>query len=379
MGQRRANIDLLRVFAMYGIVLFHHFGVTVPNHFVELRNGFTEDSFFYDMINNIPGAVSKLSLLMDFCYGHFGNGGNFIFMLVTGYFLFGRRSTLEGRVRSVGRILYAIVFYGVVLTVINFAMLRAYHPIDGYEWFKPLFTLPNWLSGDNLWYLQAYGIFLLVILPVLKLFEDKLTKSRHASLCLLLAFLYFLAYATYLPNLFISRQLLYFTMCYYMGGYVARYGVKIGRRALLGALATYIVLYLLYEFYWRYSNAVMYAPNEYSYIPVMEPFACCLVYAVLCFLLFSGFQMRGGRLAKVLESISSSTVGIYIFHVYVLEFSFIIANSSWWHDWSQGGFFVFALLDSLLLMTVACLVDVLRKQSMRWLEARLLRPADEAA
>ena len=41
MGQRRANIDLLRVFAMFGIVMYHHFGMTVPNHFVELRNGFT--------------------------------------------------------------------------------------------------------------------------------------------------------------------------------------------------------------------------------------------------------------------------------------------------------------------------------------------------
>lgn len=90
--------------------------------------------------------------------------------------------------------------------------------------------------------------------------------------------------------------------------------------AMFGALAAYIALYLLYEFYWRYSNAVLYAPNECSYITVMEPLACCLVYAVLCFLLFSGFQMRNGRLAKVLESISSSTIGIYIFHLYVIDF-----------------------------------------------------------
>ena len=37
--------------------------------------------------------------------------------------------------------------------------------------YRPIFTLPNWLSSSNMWYLQAYGCFILVILPILKLFD----------------------------------------------------------------------------------------------------------------------------------------------------------------------------------------------------------------
>ena len=174
MAKRKANYDLLRIIAMLGIIMFHHFGSRTPNRFVELSSGFTNSTYFYDFINNVPGKVSSVSLLMDFCYGHLGNGGNLVFMLLTGYFLFGRKITFPKRVRSAGKVLYAILFYGIVLTLINAALLKFAYPFDCFKGYLPLFTLPNWLSGDNMWYLQAYGIFILVILPLLKLFEEKL-------------------------------------------------------------------------------------------------------------------------------------------------------------------------------------------------------------
>ena len=81
MAKRKANYDLLRIIAMLGIIMFHHFGSRTPNRFVELSSGFTNSTYFYDFINNVPGKVSSVSLLMDFCYGHLGNGGNLVFML----------------------------------------------------------------------------------------------------------------------------------------------------------------------------------------------------------------------------------------------------------------------------------------------------------
>lgn len=120
MEKRKSNFDLLRIFTMYGIILFHHFSNKTPAAFVELPPEFKSEHYFYDLINNIPGSVSKLSLVMDFCYGHLGHPGNLIFMTITGYFLFGRKVSFPKRVRIVANILYALLFHGIVLAVINF-------------------------------------------------------------------------------------------------------------------------------------------------------------------------------------------------------------------------------------------------------------------
>ena len=65
--KRKANLDLLRVAACFGIVMFHHFGSKAPNHFVTLTGGFDNGTYFYDFINNVSGSVAKTSVLMDFC------------------------------------------------------------------------------------------------------------------------------------------------------------------------------------------------------------------------------------------------------------------------------------------------------------------------
>ncbi len=299
--KRRANIDLLKVLAMLGIILFHHFATKIPNHFVELTEGFTNDSYFYDFINNIPGAVAKTSLLMDFCYGHFGNGCNLIFMTITGFFLFGREISFPDRVRKAGYVLYAILFHGIVLTLINYLLLKFFYPFSSYPSYHLLFTLPNWFSGENLWYLQAYGLFILLILPILKLFERKLTQTTHLCLALTLLFINFLAYSKYFPNIWFSQKMLDFTMCYYIGGYISKYDVQINLKKLVVLICIYLIAYFAYEYYWRYSCAIQYAPTSYSYIKVMQPFICCIIFALLNFLFFNSINTFSEKSSKILK------------------------------------------------------------------------------
>ena len=352
MPKRKASFDLLKILAMFGIILFHHFGNRIPNLFVQLTDGFTTETYFYDFINNVPGGVSKVSLVMDFCYGHFGDGGNFIFMLITGFFLFGKRITFPKRIRTVSSVLYAIFFYGIIFTFINFSLSR-------------IFTFPNWFSGENLWYLQAYGIFILLILPLLKLFEDKLTQKIHLCLSLALIFINFLAYSKYLPNIWISVRLVQFTMCYYIGGYFSKYKFKISNKKLFAFTIAYLVLYFTYEYYWRYICAKEYEPSSYSYISVMQPFLCCIIFSLLCFSIFNNINIHS---SKALVNISASTIGIYIFHYNFMEISFTIANKFWWKDWSRNGFFLFAIIDSILLFIIGVVIDKIRVWSYKKLE-----------
>lgn len=369
MSKRKTNFDLLRIFTMLGVILFHHFGTKMPNNFVRLTEGFSENTYFYDFINNAAsGTVSKLSLLMDFCYGHFGNGGNYIFMMITGYFLFGRKISFPKRIRTVGNILFALLYYGIILTVINFIVF-CHYPFSHAPSFRPLFTLPNWLGGANLWYVQAYGVFILVILPLLKLFEEKLTKQTHLCLAVALVFINFLAYQTYLPNLWISFQIMNFIMWYYIGGYISKYKVSVSGKKLLIMSAVYVVMYFAYEYYWRLSCSVMWEPSEYSYIDVMQPFICCLIYASLCFLIFNNINItfKGDKISGFLTAVSASTLGIYVFHYNMINITFLLGDTFWWHDWSRKGYFLFCIIDSIMLFVIGAVLDIGRRKGYKYL------------
>lgn len=362
--QRQSNFELLRIIAMFGIVLFHHFGNRTPNSFIVLQEGFKIDNYFYDIINNTTSQLSFRTLLLDYCYGHFGNGGNLIFMLLTGYFLYGKKLSLEKRVKSATEIIFLIMYGAIIMTVINAVSVKFYYPFAGCPSFKPTFDFPNWVSGSNLWYFQAYGVFILVVVPILKYFEPRIDRNTHKALIAMLVALCFFDYSNYLPNIWISKRILQFTMCYYIGGYVSKYPVKYSWKKLIISFIIYTLSYFVYEYYWRVRMRKMFAPPEYSYISVMQPFICCLIFALLLFLIFSKIHIN----SRIINHISSATPMIYLFHYNFVSYSYVIANTFWWKDWSIEGYCKFVLIDSLLLFALGYLIELLRKFLFSYLE-----------
>ena len=378
---RNASIDILRVLAMIGIIVFHHFGPKIANSFIQLPPGFTNESSYYDIINNASGYIQKTSLISDFCYAHFGYGCNYIFMLVTGFFLFGKHSSFQKRTNTAVKVVFALVFYGIVLTLISLAMLVIVRPQIDTMPTTPLLELPNWLSGSNMWYLQAYGVFILVVLPLLKLFEDKLTKEVHASICIGLVCIHLFNYRAFLPALPLADTIIFFIMCYYIGGYVRKYDLRLSLKQLILLLVLYSAAYLGYDYYWRYSNMILFSPHEYSYVKAMlpmQPFICTITFAFLCFSIATKIRIKPSeKLSKALGSLSSSTIGIYIFHMGIIHYAFIVANWLWWHDWSTKGFLCFVILDTLLLFIASYAIELLRKRLMNWLYSKFERPAQK--
>lgn len=343
--KRSSNFELLRIVAMLGIVMFHHFGVKYPNYFVELTGGFTLEDYFYDFITNTGAKVSILSVLLDFCYAHFGEGGNLIFMLLTGYYIFDKEYSFSRRINKAKDIFLTIVFYGFIFLFYYFAF------------FKTIFTLPQWLCGDNLWYLQCYGVFIIVILPLLKLIEPKLSKTMHLNISLGLVSLQFFAWNIYLPNFWISDQLLKFIMCYYIGGYIAKYKINPNWKKIIGLSISYLVFYFIYEYCWRYFNFTTREPNEYAFTSAGGAFIYCLIYAVLMLLIFQKITFQ----SNIINIVSSTTIGVYTFHYVIMEYNYTIANQYWWHDWSLLGYCKFVVIDTFLLFIIALLLDLLRQ------------------
>lgn len=246
------------------------------------------------------------------------------------------------------------------------------YPFSADESFRPIFNLPNWFSGDNLWYLQMYGIFILVVLPILKLFEDKLTQKVHLCLILALFFPNFLGFILHLPGIWLFNKIEHIIMCYYLGGYVSKYKVRISMWKLLAAFAAYLVFYFVFDYIWRYSCAVTYQPLQYSFTDVMQPTICVVTYSFLVFMIAVNIAGPSGFMSKALESLSSSTIGIYIFHSEFLSISFILAETFWWKDWSQKGYFLFILINSFFLLLAGHLIDIFRRLSYEKIEAALV-------
>ncbi|MCQ2519893.1 MAG: acyltransferase [Lachnospiraceae bacterium] len=350
---RKSNIELLRIVAMFGIVIFHHFGTKMPNGMVALSEGFGKDSYFYDFVNNSTAGLDIKTLIFDFLFGHLGNGGNLIFMLITGYFLFGREFGIEKRVKAAKKVLCITLFWGVVLAIVYGILAGFFYPMEGLPSYKPSFNLFSWLCDTNTWYLQAYGVFILLILPILKYFESKIDKKKHWAIIVMLVALCFFDYASFLPNIWISIYLLEFTLCYYIGGYIAKYPNDISLWKLFAMFFGYMALYFVYEFAWRSSMRKMYEPHQYSYVSVMQPFICCLIYAVLLFMIFEKMNFK----SKVINRIAKATPGIYLFHFNLINTVYVIANTFWWKDWSLGGFCKFILIDAVLLFAAGLLID----------------------
>lgn len=355
--QRQSNVELLRILAMLGIIIFHHFGKTIFCLFYSLPKGFTESSYFYDVINNSTTSLEFKSLLLDFCYSHFGDGGNLIFMLITGYFLFGKKINFEKRVKQVIKIIFIIVFWGCVLTVITGLVVKFFYPFGGITGFKPKFNFPNWISGQSMWYFQAYCIFILIVVPILKYFEPQIDKKRHMLLIVTLITILFSDYQSYLPNIWLSTRIIQFLLGYYIGGYVKTYGVRFKLKKLIFVLFMYIVFFFLYDYYWRRSMRKMYSPYSYSYVDVANSHIYTLIFAVLVFLIFLSFNFS----SPIINHISKSTPGIYVFHYNIISICFAFVDTYFWNHWSLKGFLIFVVIDSIVLFFVGYIIDLVRQ------------------
>ena len=202
--------------------------------------------------------------------------------------------------------------------------------------------------------------------------RDFSTKEKLLILVLALVFINFLSIRKYLRDIWLSTMMEHFIMGYYLGGYVSKYKPRIRTGKLLLAALIYLAAYFTYEYSWRYSCMVAYKqPLQYSYVSVMQPFVCVVIYTFLLFMITVNCKGPSGIFSKILGSISASTIGIYIFHFNFISISFLIADSFWLKDWTQKGYFLFILIDSVILLFAGYLIDLVRRLSYKKFEAAL--------
>ena len=321
-GNRRSNLEVLRIVSMILIVLHHYcrYGI-----------GAVE--------NPSPDALLVADIL-----GLGGKIGVNAFVLITGYFL----SQSRFKVNSLIRIIAEAWFYSLVIGVAFFA----YQP-DSFAWGDFLKSFLPTRSGLP-WFVTAYvGLYL--ISPFLGRAVGDLSHEAHRKV-LVVGALVFSAVPTLTGCMFVTSDLSWFAFLFLVGAYIRKYGINKGcyTKMLWGGsvflIASTIVLNILSGIYPAIADTTTFFANMYT-IPA-------LLTSVGLFCTFKNIKMES---VGIVNSVAQGCFGVYLIHENVFMRDFIWGHLGIIFSWGST-FMTIALLllGACGLFLVCTAIDLIR-------------------
>lgn len=329
--QRNSAIELLRIVTII-MIIFHHFNV----HGIWGPAG-----------GNLPGSWQ---LAVSCMTGWGGNVGNEIFLIITGYFMIGRKIHWQ----RIVLLLCTMFFYSWFIAAFFYGALDA-----PFRW-KDLskFIFPLW-SGVN-WFVCCYLIFVCFI-PFINRFLDSLGKYSYQGF-LLLNYLMFIFLSQWNAHVYLSGEFIQFFIMYMLGGYIRRFGFQ--------------SLHLQRQTFWiKVLGICILLVAIGTIFPVVfghwGPFRK-IFGQVECFVALSCFMialLHKPFSSSMINSMAASVLGIYLIHDNPLVRKFI------WTEWypnldmmTSTGFPLF-MIGKVMLVFLVCLgIDQLR---LHFIEPRM--------
>ena len=352
--ERDSNFELLRIFAMIGII-FHH----LQQHGIWFAAG---------------SSFSVPFLLSHFFQAWVGMICNWIFVLISGYFIckasfsWKKFFLLWFQVFSISALLTFIALLAKVPVVTDQQLyeekgfLVAAHPVtakDALRFFMPCYF------GNN-WFAVAYLVFYLFV-PFLNLFLKHLSQKEHRQLLVLMAVLGLLVKQLPFQGFFLPDTLFLFMLGYFSAAYIRLYNPPFMNHTKLNvafALAccgvfiawnglVYTVLIPI-PFVERHLQEV--AGFWGGGMPRVLSFMC----ALLIFCCVKNLHIPRNRF---INKVASCTFGVYLFHENLL------VNKYLWHvllrsdEFSSSKFLlVYMICASILVFALCTVLELVRKQ-----------------
>ena len=166
---RDSNIDLLKVIAIFMIVLCHT-GISMTY----AASGHADAEWFYD-INALPNTLEKFALTF---FNYCGYLGNDIFFVCSAWFLLGKKQNRKIKILKLEldvwliSVLYLVIFLVSGVHMNGSTMLRAVTPT----------------TFDNNWFVTAYMLFYFIY-PWLNQGIERIPRNHLKYGCLFFAFL----------------------------------------------------------------------------------------------------------------------------------------------------------------------------------------------
>lgn len=278
---RDSNFELLRIIAMFLIVL-HHFSV----HGLWAAGG--------SWVTEIPNHTVVIA-----CLAIGGKVGVDLFVLITGYFMVRQRF----RAKSLFRIIAESWFYAMVVLFAIFV----YKPdaITGsviVQSVTPLVFL-NWFVGV---YAALY-----ILIPFLNKLIFSMAHSAYKHLLVLLFIVFSL-----IPSIegfpWLESKLGWFIFLYLLGGYIRLFNIKIRTESAvsIGMLCMIVLVVWTYAYHTQCINInalQQFAP--YQVYVASDSFVLTLLISISIFLLFNNINI--GSISAV-NIVSSAALGVYL-------------------------------------------------------------------
>ncbi len=325
---RQSNIELLRIFAMFFIVM-HHYVTHGTTNFVYL---------------DPPLSVQNVIAIF---FGSLGRPAVGIFVLVCGYFSIKSDFKLPRFVSLIAQ----VFSYSVILLLFAIFVLPGGSTIGRDDIFASIFPT----SYGTYWFFTSYAV-LILLSPYINKLLLKLTQKQHKALIVLFVVIWCL-FPTFIGASFSGSDLAYFVSLYVIAAYIRLYPLKANASrhfALFGFWAFILLVSIASSSYLlNYSGVfrkyITYF-SEYNRLP-----------GAMCALeLFLAMSQTKPFYSKLMNGIASTSFGIYLIHDNFLIRPFLwgtIFNSS---AYVGTSFYFVHFFASVMIVFVCCaLIDTL--------------------
>lgn len=282
--KRNTGIELLRIIAMFGIVL---------GHFVAHGQGFTKSM---DITNKLFVSEQLVAAFTAFKVN--------IFILITGFFLINRKEI--NYKKRIGSIWISELFYSILTTIVLIALGLSVSKVEIVKSFLPTITY-------RYWFVTLYIVLVFVSPMINKVFGEIDKKNYQKWLIILLVLT--CIWQTVMP--FITTidnekgySIIWFVVVYIVGGYIKRFGEdwKTKKRFL-------VTIFIIASFaQTAYSIMFTWLDSKYTNIEISIPYynsIFVLISSIAIFMIFMNVNIKG-IIGKIIVFISPSVFGIYL-------------------------------------------------------------------
>ena len=326
---RSSNLELLRILSMLFIVA-HHF--SVHGNFNLIEKSFTFNKIIIQII---------------------GSGGKFgvnLFVLITGYFLITGKFNLKKLIK----LIIETWFYSVTILLIFFIF-----PLGINIGIKEIIKSFLPITYSVYWFITTY-IILYIFVPFINFFVNKISRKEYLKLIFLLV-LFCSFVSTFAKTNLAFSELSYFLLLYLIGGYFRlypnKYAEKVNFNFLYGIIfyllicISIIAFNILGEKYQIFSRGATYFTGQKSFLMLISSMG-----------IFLGFKNLNIKNTKIINIISSTTLGIYLIHDNFLVREFLWLKFFKVSEHFYDKYLLFYSLKIIFLVFILCMIVDLSRQ-----------------
>jgi len=324
-NERQSNFEILRIFAMMIIILFHYV----------YNGGF-----------NLETSRFCLNKCVLRTLGFGGKLGVELFVLITGYFI---SDKIGGGIRRAVKFWLQVTFYGFLTFVILY--------LEGYSLKMGLILKAVLPIPYNTWWFATSYFCLLVLSRYINHLIHSMNRNQHLSIIAVL-----IVIETVLPTFMLSNMdsspLSIFIMLYLIGAYIRIYSPAVLKRKTIGFVGAVMCMticgtIIALDFLGQWNP--VFSAHARHFMDLSSPL---LLIASIC--IFSSFRNMDVGCSPLINRISAGTFGVYLIHEHELMRDLIwirLFKTNTYYDAPTGKLILHMVLCSLAVFIVGITVD----------------------